>query len=682
MPKINDSLSPITSGSTESRRFLEQIIEIIIHNPAPPINRTPQLAVDSEFDEFYENYYVPIDVMRYLPSDKGTNALPLSEAEAKIIEFCQNPKSETRLCVFHGHTGVGKSTLIRRVVFYLYPRSQSLRQKFLPIYMRLDKDSATDDPDTLLGIFYRMLYESTYGAVLDLIKASRQEILRTLNRNSLFGFHSRFSESTVEKAMQAADFEEWVNTCMPEMDERRRFYLDALCLLNAQTKLRTIAMIDDVDRYSSKIHACVFFALDRLANLGLASIVCMRTSTYESQAAAILEKRDKRIELRLNSDLIQAIFDRRIENAASKIGLNPDISFRIPQYDSVDARDVIYSFCRLINHRSCMKALINLSNTNIKSLFLKLERMVKSEAFSDRFIVHQLLERDALGEEGSSSNKIWIFYHLLLGNYAGTFQRNFESLKAGLLNLFDSSEATGFPWSHFVRLQLLMCLYKRWRLTRDENIFVKISEIHRHFQRTFGSLVGDGLFLDALHTLIQSELIFMESCTRYKYDQVVSDALSDSARISPAGTFYIENFVHKVEYLYFIKDDIIWNGAKIPDGLSAAGRDYQRKVKFNEVLRAIEELLHYEYNALGRLINYWADKDERQEALERYRDVFSPYGLPVGFDVTFCAPLVHSYEQFIKRRLGDKYKGSETDLIIQRIHKWRLENCHIVQAFQ
>jgi hypothetical protein len=683
--RLNDSLTGPCGFTSESRQYLTRIIRTIREDPPPPTSRGPEAQRDPDLERFYDTYYVPPDDLGQLPREcylPESTPPTISSYEAELIEHCIHPSSQTRICVLHGHTGVGKSTLLRRIVYYLYPRFAHLQATFCPVYVKLTTPLVSKATvDALRETIFMTLHDAVYGLMRDRLRTAGADLLRTLNVESRFGFVGYFSAQEAA-SVTGADPDEWLKARFPNQSDRRLFVIDLLALLNRQGSQRTIMIIDDVDRHSRGVHAGTFLALDSLASVGIASIVSMRTSTYRAEASQILENHDLEVELVLLPSLIERILLKRIENVPRVLSLTPKIPFRVPQLEDVPGEDVAGCLCDLIAKPAALKALVTLSNTNLKSMFLKLELMAGSDAFSDRFIVAQLLKRAAVADDPVAYGRLWIFYHLLLGNRNGTFATCVEMSKAGLVNVFESTMPGHYPWRHFVRLHILMYLYKRWRMSREENEYVSVNELYRHYYRVFENLFSRSLIFDALYALIRSELVFMESCRKYKNrEAVVKRALPDSVRLSDAGRFYLENLLHKVEYLYFVKDDIDWWGGDLPVQMRSARREHAAMVKFRGVLAAVGMLLRAEYDCLARLRSYWEGKDGEEEAMTRYRDLFSPYGLPEGFDVSYCAALLKSYKGFMdSRRLGDEARRV-LDEDYKKLTEWKVENDGIAKAY-
>lgn len=678
--KINENLTPMEMFQVESKRFLTEIIEEIQYNPPPPLEKTPNEQTPESLEKFYQEHYVLLDSFGDLPVDCSDQSLKLSSYEKRVINFCSSPRSETRICVLHGHTGVGKSTLLRRVVYYIYPKCPELRKLFTPIYLRLTPNLISEDPDTLCKLLQAEIIESIYTSLRDTLLGDLRRILTTMNLQGRF--ITMFSDSVIEEAVKLGG-EKWINNFFSSQDQKYQFLMDLLRLLIREKGFQVVLILDDVDRHAHAVHTCVFLALDTLAVYGISCIVSMRTSTYLTTSVQLLEYRDQKIELLVTPDLIRQILNRRLELLEKTIQLEPDIPYKIAEYHEVKGKDVVECFCSLISRGPCMKALIHISNTNLKSVFLKLELMSRSDVFSDEFIVRQLLERDLVEEQQSKGSKIWIFYHLLLGNYAGTFRSSPDARKAGLINLFDSSMPSNNNWRHFIRINLLIYLYKYWRKNRNENAYIGVADIQEEFKQSFGTLVGMSLLMDAINALVESELVFMESCRRY-FDEPVTFKqyiFSDAAQISYAGKFYLENLLHKVEYLYFIKDDIDWSIKGFPKNLRAAQRDYNRPTKFESLLSALSLLQHEEYNCLAKLKAYWSSTDEGTQGLSRYRDLFSPYDISPRNDISICDTILNSYQRFMMTKMGDLYKGSKVERLINELNSVREENEGIKKTF-
>jgi hypothetical protein len=679
--RLNDLISPINTFSTEPRHYLGKIIDEIVYNPPHPTTSYPEDQIDSGLQNFFENYYVCLDTKgNLLDESNNKEQIFISSYEEKIISFCKNPHSETRICVLHGHTGVGKSTLIRRIIYYIYPKSPFLKASFIPVYLRLPNLITSEDvPDWSIlkkAIMGELINKPIYLKIMHELEGNTKNILEELNTE--VKFRSRFSPRVIEEASR--NIYEWIASYFSP-DDREIFLQHVLLALIHEHKLKITLILDDVDRYSSKVHDAVFMALDRIATSGIAIVVSMRTSTFESTSTKILEYRDQMTELTLKEEIINQVVQQRIGILQKDISLDPEIPFRIKNYEKITGKDVVDSFCSLISRPPCMNAIVNLSNTNLKHVFKKLDLMAKSEAFSDTFIARQLLERDILLNNNSSQSKVWIFYHLLFGNYAGTFRADSTMQRAGLINLFDCSEPSQNPWRHFIKLNLLICLYRYWKDNRDEEKYLSVIELKKKFQLSFGSIVEVSLFDDAMWTLIDSELVFMGSCRRYKKDTLNEHMYSDTLKISFAGRYYLENLVHKVEYLFFMKDDINWRNEIHELNLKPAKRDYNRNIKFTDVLKALLYLTEEEYSCLGILRAHWIDNANGEDSLKCYLDNFSPNGLPGASGISICETILRNFKSFMKSRLTKGAQQSEVEILIKEIETLGEDNNGIKQAY-
>jgi len=678
--KLNEKVTLLKTTQFESKQFLTRLVQEIQYAPAPPVEKIPPPITPDELEEFYKSSYVLLDDHGALPPFCNERQIKLSSYEEQLINFCVNPRAETKICVLHGHTGVGKSTLLRRIIYYIYPKCPELRRRFIPIYLRFTPNLESENPDTLFLSLQREIIESIYPNIRDVIRVDIQRILLKLNLQGKF--FGRFPKSVIDNVMDL-DGEEWINSFFINSDLKNQFLMEVLKHLILEKKIHVVLILDDVDRYSRSVQNCTFWALDTLFLYGLAFIVSMRTSTYSNTSVQLLEYRDHEVELLFTQELIEQVLNRRLELLEQSIHLTPDISYRINEYKEVKGQDVVECFCRLLSRSASMKALVNLSNTNLKSVFQKLALMSKSDAFSDEFIVQQLLERDVVNSRKSSKNRIWIFYHMLLGNHGGTFMSKPETTKASLINLFDSSILSNNKWRHFIRLHILIFVYGFWKKNKDDNRYVKVADVQEAFKSTFGTLIELSLILDTLNALIESELLFTESCRRY-FDNpqlLIENIFSDSIQISYAGIFYLENFIHKVEYLYFIKDDIDWSNEIHRKKLKLAHRDYNRPTKFESLLTALKIIHTFEYECLAELNAYWTGSEDGNRAFRCYRDLFSPYTHTYNNEITICDTICYSYETFIKQKMGRAYEHSKVKELIDEIKKTSDDNQGIKRAF-
>lgn len=683
--RLNETLTDKPNSSTEARDFLSKFIEEIQYNPPFPLEESPGGKVGEEINNYYKNYYVPLDACGYIPMLKNQPEEPVSSYEYRILDFCLNPRVETRIFIIHGHTGVGKSSLLRKVLYYWYPQFQELQNKFIPIYIQIkdhmvyNEDEMPVTTQALQKYFEKKIRDNTYYVIKNALIDDGVKIISEMNKKGTYA--GSFSDEDIEK-IKSRPIEGWLSSFFPESNLRLDFELEVLTQLIRQGKIKITVAIDDVDKYSSRIHISIFSASDYLSTRGISVIACMRTSTYNASANAISQVQDGVMEINLNSGFVETIIKRRIDLAKNEIKLNPDIPYTIKSYRAILGIDVIDLFCTLISRPPCMKTLVGLSNSNIKQVFRKFSLMAQSEAFSDEFIVSALLKRDKVLPTKQNSRKIWVFYHLLFGNKAGTYNRNDGALKAGLVNLYDSNGFDNNPWRYLIRLNILNFLYKVWIHLRDEKHYTKVSILHEKFLQTFGNLVSPTLFEDALLTLIQSELVFMGSCKRYKdEDDLLENVYSDSLIISPSGRFYLENLIHIVEYLYFMKDDILWYQDILPREMVLANRKHNRRKIFTVALEALYLFSKTEWDSLALLRAYWEGQDNGGDCLLRYREDFSPYGITPNLIITYHEMILNSFEEHIKSQLNGNYIGSPQENLINKIRRLDEENEGLKKLF-
>lgn len=191
----------------------------------------------------------------------------------------------------------------------------------------------------------------------------------------------------------------------------------------------------------------------------------------------------------------------------------------------------------------------------------------------------------------------------------------------------------------------------------------------------------DDLFSKALLNLIEGHLVFTESCI--KVDEIIRNKdrlMMDRICISTSGLFYLSNFLHKIEYIYFIKDDMDWIGDPRTLGLDPAAKDVSRNQKFVIALRSVHSLMQLELKMLSGLCE--RAEDEGSRMLIDYRELFSGYYPYVGHDNVLITDLFgRNMIQFAKKMLKDEYEYSGAAKEEKSLDWLIKENKSLLEAF-
>ena len=157
MVRVNERIKPKHQTSTSASVYLQNIIDLIDQS----LGSTPSFDLQSNepnpiIQDFFEKYYVKFD-------EQGILSDPLSECEAQILNYILNP-NVTRPYVLRGHAGVGKSTLLKYICFYLYFKQPYIMKHLLPVYIPLSEETSKIDRIALSSELFSLLNEELLNA--------------------------------------------------------------------------------------------------------------------------------------------------------------------------------------------------------------------------------------------------------------------------------------------------------------------------------------------------------------------------------------------------------------------------------------------------------------------------------------------------------------------------------------
>jgi hypothetical protein len=285
-----------------------------------------------------------------------------------------------------------------------------------------------------------------------------------------------------------------------------------------------------------------------------------------------------------------------------------------------DAREVSDAFVDILRGREAVELLAALSNENLHSLFGKIQMIAQSNYFRDQSVMRELFARDTAANANQSGARLWLVLSLLLGNYNGTFKSSDDAASLGIVNVFCTRERNHTPYTQFVRLHLLA----RLSSTRKEQDAVPVTKLREEYMTLFGDDTHfSQVFERALRRLIIGALVFTTSFRRYKEEHAFwPQVVDDEVFITPAGRYYLHKLIGRVEYLWFMKDDIDWAE---PQRFPCASTGASAVVKIRGTLAALCELTRLEYEMLDSVR---ARMTAGANVARRYLDLYSAARLP------------------------------------------------------
>lgn len=136
--------------------------------------------------------------------------------------------------------------------------------------------------------------------------------------------------------------------------------------------------------------------------------------------------------------------------------------------------------------------------------------------------------------------------------------------------------------------------------------------------------------------------------------------------ISPAGKYYLKTLIHRVDYLYFMKDDIDWpHPIEKIDFACAKTKFSNGKVKrYRDTLKALKLLLTHEIKMVDSIIHQNEADRSQTNLLTIYKMKFSPYAVDhEARTIFFSKWMYRSFLKYIASRTDKKYVEKLTNEI-------------------
>lgn len=647
MSRLNDQLRPRNIQKSEANRYLSTIInKMFTSYDTNPEVRYYKKELNQIAKDFFENFYIKIDKKGELNYHEGVRInTTLSTSEAFLLNYMMSPRPPTHACVLLGHAGVGKSTLLKYLLHYLYFVELDIADQFLPAYIALSDDTGKvksfDFSDQLYSYLDEQLFQTTHESIYNYLIniPDVDSFLDWVNTNSYNNkFCGEFTSTNILD-IKAKGIAEYIRHL--DGNDRKAFLLEAMRYYTKYYK-RIVIVIDNIDRFSKDIHHLCLSYADKKLNQYFNCILAMRQSTYKQLDSNISEKMDLiSPSLSLSIDTVKIILKKRIEESKNII-LTSAFSL------SVSPEQLVEGFISLLSHEESLNALVFLSNQNMHLLMRKLRIITESDYFNDDLVKKELM-RSILSRE-EHRIQLWILYSLLFGNYCGTFKSNDEMMLAGIINLFYNDLSVYKPYYFFSCLHILSRLYVE---EGNDEAYFSVKKISGEYYELFKDDIHfSENFNTTMYHLIRSGLIFSKSCFRYtELQHIENRILDDAVIISDAGRYYLTGLIRKIEYLYFMKDDINWFKKT---NFNMAELQTPRLKKFINTLLALIELMRIELDMLRSIRN--KSNDEGKNFTNKYMANFSALRLSTNNTVIFTKAMwldMLQYINWILDSIGD-----------------------------
>jgi len=631
---------------TVAIEFLKTIID------AASLSLTTEIKEDEkQCQEFFKNYYVKPNINGRVNGCLVNEAL--SSIEADILNFFISDSSKSTPYLFIDHAGRGKSTIIKYLAYYLYKKENELREKILPIYISLrshEQKIREFRTVTELQLFIcQLIKEKAFKIAKEYFFSFPEISLKWINdyyESSLQGY---FSTKIINAAIK--DPEEFLsNFSQKDSIKMNEFIVGLLCHYSIN-KVPIILFIDDADNFSIDVQRTIINFSTRVIPLGLRTLVAMRKSTWRTFQS---DRRDNEPniskEIIWSLDQLKLLLRKRLNNAKEIIALQsgrPNIKMDITQGELID------SFINIIASDQATDFLIRTSNYNLHSLMQKFSQIPSSWHFlisQDRFLLREHLITLSQKEHGVGLRNI---FNYVFGYHKGVFLSSDEMARCGIMNCFCTRDEKHERYTFFCRLHLLVYLIEN----TEEGKSIPLRTICDNYRQVFGeNLRLSGVFARTIYRLVQSGLIVTKSCRRYQTINEVHEHLdSDSVYISEAGLYYIQWLISRIDYLYFMKDDVDW-----PDRYGYHIEHVKitslNNLRFKQTLKALYYLMWIEFDMLTEICDQ-INKPGGEQIAKIYVNLFSARKISKHKDqVLFTNHMLYEYQEHLARKIPNYRK--------------------------
>ena len=616
-----------------------------------------------QIQDFFENRYVKVDtkgcIRKYLPKFP----VALSSPEAELLTFLLDSNYHGNPATVIGHSGVGKTTLIKYITMYLYFLHADIKDRFLPVYISMfsmsgqisDWKKSTDLISHIVDRINGHLAKPVNGY---LHKSTMEALLRIREICQDHAILQKLGDKHLPNI--SANIDEFLAALAERQPGKHEVFMECARRAYSLFKKKAVVIFDDLDRYDYNTHRELLSLADRLIQeSNYAVVLSVRQSTYKKIDYRSLEKRDHKIFMSYSIETTKQILEKSIGDAKQRTQIPVTVGKRGAATVVAETERIIRAFTSIITHGESIDLLANLSNQDLDSLYAKFPIMLHAIDKRER-VVNLLAKEILVGTRPTVGKLSGLHPHfvmdLLFRNRYGTFSTDFEMVRIGLLNLFCNNIKSKFPYYYFIRCHLLA---RTLPAEPEREEWFPVEDIYEEY----GGIMGFDMNLfsvlsRSLWRLQQAHLLYAKSCFKeYREDNALEMMIQseESISISTCGTYYITRMIQDLNYLYYMKDDIDWFEPWEFD-LAAFGDKLECKV-YNTLL-ALNMLMNIELEMVEQVC-------ERQEQSIRsvkmrpvflYRDAYSARVVfPEIGTMFFTLAMLERYRRFIQQ------KGLTTD---------------------
>ena len=654
--RLNDNIAHPSVYPSPARSLLRGVISEITHSfdVAPNIDiRNDQ--VQQAAQHYFTKFYTKTDFSGVLAQDILSPDTKLSTIEAEIINFILSDKASVKKYVFRDHAGRGKSTILKYISYFLHKTEPKLAAKMVPVYISLKMHEATinsmDIEKDLECFLDGLIKEACFTLARDYFVTQSESILCEANDYNR-DLQGRFPES------RRQTFKEDPEQALSELSSTELIQVCKMALsVYSKEKRSVVILLDDADNFRTDIQRTCLAYLDKLIAVGFKAAIAIRFSSWE---ALENDRRDREPEIstpiQWSDHALKKLLSKRLKNAR-KINLQtPSFTLQAP-----NSRSITDAFIDLLSATKVEELLTRTSNFNLHSLMRKFDIIASSSHFDDKYLIQErMLDHTVESEHGA---RMWVVFHMLFGNYNGSYKTDDHGVRAGILNCFCNQNGSLEPYTFFIRVLVLARLAKH----QAESTALSVVELKEELSRFFDyDLHLSEVIERTLYRLVQSALILTRSCKRYQDSNSVSEHIMDDwVYISETGQFYSKTLINMIDYLYFMKDDINWPSSTVVNFVPAKVRT-KRIDKYKNTLRALKQLMALEYQMLSNIRDKYSEPGAALP-LQKYINDFSARSLyGETSTIMFSEKMLNHYEEYLAWSLKNQdYKQMFNDELTQ-----------------
>lgn len=671
--KLNDALesaqAPIES---EAQNLLRDLINNAVASLSVAKIPSCNEQNDRAYTTFFEKYYVRANTSGLLTKIDVTTKV--STIEADIINFFTSDSADLTPYLFVDHAGRGKSTILKYIRYYLFNTELALREILLPIYITLRPHevviSQFSKVTDLLNYLSGVIKEASFHVAYEYFLKNPCTVLKWVNRSYKSLLQGRYPDDFID-TISKNPARYYADLATNDQNAAIELIIGTLCYYS-QNEKRVVLFLDDADNFTMEIQQALLKYAELKISDGLKVLVALRTSTWNSLESFRRDSDPRRSEpISWSYDELKTLLTTRLNNGKEIVTL------RMNNYrKETNQEQLIVTFFNLLVNDQTERFLLLTSNYNLHSLMRKLQLIPASWHFKDKTFLRQQL-MGATTERNAPAFRIIL--NLILGSYRGTFKSSDQMARCGIINCFCTVDSKQDSYSFFIRVHLLTRLIRNMK----ESDCVSVKKLYNEYREIFGENLNlTHVFNRALFRMIQAGLVLTSSCRRYQGEaEIEAHIHSDHVYLSEAGKYYVEWLINRIDYLFFMKDDIDWPES-FNDQLGSidlASKNCSIATRHRMSLASLYLLMSLEIDMLKELQSN-LNAPKCSAVVQSYLSLFSPKRLPGrNTDMLITEVMLKEYCEYLNWLLPTYRKEFEPEL--QRIDGLLCASAELKGAF-